>query len=286
MDHADVRLRALGVGLLALLAAVLTTWVALGTQRGQSLDYRGFLAVAITPGGRRQALSWLGNISVGAVLVACLICVVIAVSRRSVRLAVAGVTVIVGANVTTQLLKNVVLERGDFGVWLGYNSLPSGHATVAASAVCALYLVTPRLARPVLALVGTTFVALIGSATVVVGWHRPADVLVSIAIAMAWLAIAVLVIGGVQVRRRLFLRTILPATLGATVAVVALLSAGARPAEGGTTIIAATLVHGSVALSAALLTVLSEWVAPSRMMAPSPVRVARPAPSANTASPV
>ena len=112
----------------------------------------------------------------------------LAIVRGRVRLAVAALVVIVGANVTTQLLKEVVLERSALDV-IAPNSLPSGHTTVVASAVGALLLVAPRALRLPVVVPGAFAVTVTGASTVVAGWHRPADIVAALAVCLAWTAV-------------------------------------------------------------------------------------------------
>ena len=108
--------------------------VALHTGAGQRLDERAMRTVVAGRDTELTVLSLLGRVSIGAVLAVSIVCVVLAIMRGRVRLAVAALLVIAGANVTTQLLKEVVLERSALDV-IAPNSLPSGHTTVVASAV-------------------------------------------------------------------------------------------------------------------------------------------------------
>lgn len=138
-----------------------------------------------------QMNSVLNVVSMLSVLVAAVVVVFIALVRRRVALALMGGVVIVAANVTTQALKYVVLGRPDLGVESAgsvENTLPSGHTTVAASVACALILVVPRQIRGTVAIVGTAYAALTGTATLVVGWHRPSDVIVAYLVVGGWAA--------------------------------------------------------------------------------------------------
>ena len=94
-----------------------------------------------------------------------------------------------GANLTTQLLKNVVLVRPDLDNGVPYytgNSLPSGHTTFAAAAAVAVFLMVAPRWRPVTAAVGALFATAVGAATFVEGWHRPADMAAAYLVAALW----------------------------------------------------------------------------------------------------
>jgi len=117
----------------------------------------------------------------------------IALIRGRIALAITATLLIAGANVTTQLLK-YGLSRPDYGVdperaAVG-NSLPSGHATVAASVAVALMLVLPRKVRAVGAFIGAGYAAVAGVATLSAGWHRPSDAVAAYLVVGVWAALA------------------------------------------------------------------------------------------------
>ena len=114
---------------------------------------------------------------------------VIGLLRRSHRRAVWAVVAVVGANLTTQILKYQFLWRPDFNIterWDNANTLPSGHTTMAASAAVALILLSGRRWRPLSAWAGGLFTIAMGYSTLVCQWHRPSDVLAGIFVPVAW----------------------------------------------------------------------------------------------------
>ncbi len=115
----------------------------------------------------------------------------IALARRRVLLAAVATAMVIGANVTTQLLK-AVIERPDVGVDVARaaagNSLPSGHTTVAASVAVALVFVLPPALRGLAGLVGAGYAALAGVATLSAGWHRPSDAVAALLVVGTWAA--------------------------------------------------------------------------------------------------
>src|SRR5690606_22336972 len=121
----------------------------------------------------------LGVVSVASVLLAILLVGVVALLRRRFVLAAAGTVMIVGANVTTQLLKRFVLDRPDVASSVPdaagglHNTLPSGHTTVALSVAIAVVLVVPARLRGLVALAAAAYGALTGVATLSAQWHRP-----------------------------------------------------------------------------------------------------------------
>jgi hypothetical protein len=106
--------------------------------------------------------------------------------RRRVALAAGVAVVILGANLTTQLLKST-LDRPDLTGAAGARpSFPSGHATVAMSVVMAFMLVVPVWARALTAVVGQAYATSIGVAVVGAGWHRPGDSIGAYLVCTAW----------------------------------------------------------------------------------------------------
>jgi membrane-associated phospholipid phosphatase len=115
-----------------------------------------------------------------------------AVLRGRMALAVTAAVMVVGANLTTQVLKHSLLSRPLLipGGVLHPNSYPSGHATAAASLAVAVFLVVPHRWRAPTALGTTIAAAAFGTATVVVGWHRPSDVIGAWFVVGAWAALS------------------------------------------------------------------------------------------------
>ena len=106
------------------------------------------------------------------------------------RQAVAAIVLVIGANLTTQVLK-AVLAHPRYQPILGYSqigstSFPSGHATAALSIALALALVAPRSWRPLAALAGAVFALAVGCSVLVLNRHFPSDVLGGWLVAGAW----------------------------------------------------------------------------------------------------
>jgi membrane-associated phospholipid phosphatase len=233
--------------------------VALRTGAGQRLDERAMSTVVAGRETEVTVLSLLGRVSIGAVLAVAAICVALAIARGRLRLAAAALLVIAGANITTQLLKEVVLERSALDV-IAPNSLPSGHTTVVASGVGALLLVAPRALRLLVVVPGTFAVTATGASTVVAGWHRPADIVAALAVCLAWTAAGSLVAGGSQ---RPAPGVAAGSLVGAGAALVLLVAIGVRPAYGWSGFLEATIVLGAMALATAVTVALMERVSPT-----------------------
>ncbi|GIF72282.1 phosphatase PAP2 family protein [Asanoa siamensis] len=143
----------------------------------------------------------LNTVSVVSLLAATAVIGFIALIRRRVAVAVGAILLIGGASVTTQVLKRV-LDRPELGVDVeraaAGNSLPSGHATIAAAVLVALVLVLPGRMRGVGAVVGAAAAALVGIATLSAGWHRPSDVVAAFLVVGVWANLAGLFILAAQ----------------------------------------------------------------------------------------
>ena len=114
--------------------------------------------------------------------------VAVAFLRRRPLLGLAVGALLVGANVTTQILKPLLANpRGTFG---GYDvaaaSFPSGHATAAMSLALAAVVVAPARLRPLVGFIAAGFALAVGFAIVSLDWHFPSDVAGGYLVAGAW----------------------------------------------------------------------------------------------------
>nr|WP_244637108.1 phosphatase PAP2 family protein [Frigoribacterium sp. CFBP 13712] len=162
-----------------------------------------YIAAVLTPAGQRVEDSILasvdGNtllqsgvaldaISPTAVLAILVLTVGVSLLRRRPGAAIQSAGLIIGATVTSQLLKQFV-PRPDLTGELYSNSFPSGHATIAVAGLLAVMTAFGRHLRPLLFVVGTAFAAIVAEQTVAYGWHRCSDVVGSCAVALLWLGI-------------------------------------------------------------------------------------------------
>ncbi|MPZ27221.1 MAG: phosphatase PAP2 family protein [Micromonosporaceae bacterium] len=176
--------------------------VFVGTVRGQLLDTAALTGNTI---GQRH-IEGLVDLVLGAVTVLSVAGAIVAIGffallRGRVVLAAASTLLVVGANLTTQLLKHAA-ARPDYGIDLervgAGNSLPSGHATVAASVAVALVLVLPERLRGPAALLGAGYTGVAGVATLSADWHRPSDAVAALLVVGGWAAFAGLVLVALQ----------------------------------------------------------------------------------------
>lgn len=196
--------------LLSLMAAALCTAAivglargAVGTASGQRLDQLILSGAKAHEGPLSQyAELAVQSVSVPVVAVLLALAAVLVVVRRQLRLLIPLTVLVLGANLTTQVVKHLLVTREALGPGIDItpNSFPSGHTTLAATAMIALVLAAGR-ARVVLAPVGALWTLAAGLGTLVVGWHRPSDVIGAVAVAAAW-TFLVLAADGLHTRRR------------------------------------------------------------------------------------
>lgn len=167
------------------------TLIALGFAAGRHVDVRLFLKLAEDePSGNTlaDAIASLGDpLPMLALLaVACLI----ALLRGRPRGALAAVLLVVGANVTTQLLKVLLahprVKLAISGDPFEPNTFPSGHTTAAASIAVAYAFVAPTALRNLTLTLGAAFALAVGASVVVIGWHYPSDVLGAYLVVACW----------------------------------------------------------------------------------------------------
>lgn len=193
------------LGAVACAVAVIVLWrIFVTTARGQQLDD----AAALGASFGRDTLDPVLNpvltvVSEPFVAAALLAAVIGAVIQRRPAIALGAVAILGGANLTTQVLKDL-LARPDLGVtYVLENSLPSGHTTVAASVAATALLIAPRRWRGTVAVAGVAYSALTGLGTLVGGWHRPSDVVAGFFVVAVWYFL-------VEAARQLPARTALP----------------------------------------------------------------------------
>jgi membrane-associated phospholipid phosphatase len=205
--------------------------------------------------------------------------VAVALARRRPLVALAVVGLLVGANVTTELLKPLLAVRGSHSLLGGMTgpdiaSWPSGHATAAMSLALGLVLAVPARHRPAAAALGALFAVVVSYSFLTLGWHYPSDVLGGFLVALTWtqLALAGVVIADTRRARRpvhspshpLPLRTALapPAMAVAGAAAVAGLVALVRPHQ----VIGYASGHAAFIVGAAAIAALAFAVSTAVML--------------------
>jgi membrane-associated phospholipid phosphatase len=159
------------------------------TTTGQFIDESALVeAVAIHgPAGKAatQLLDWLPTVSL---VMASIVVLLVSVLRRRWRAAGIAIAACVAANLATQIIKNLVPVRPFRGVeTLELNSLPSGHTTLAASAVAAVFIMVSPRWRPLAGFLGGSFAVATGVSTLINQWHRPSDVVAAFLVVGAFM---------------------------------------------------------------------------------------------------
>lgn len=115
--------------------------------------------------------------------------------------------VLLGANLTTLVLKAVLPEPHTASLVAGvppvsYPRWPSGHSTAALALALAVVFVAPQRLRSVAAALGAAFATVVAVGLLVLGSHLPSDVLGGFLVAVGWSLIAVNASFGEQGRAR------------------------------------------------------------------------------------
>jgi membrane-associated phospholipid phosphatase len=246
------------LALAGVLGLTATAYVALRTSRGLRLDAEASGAVsspALVQYRLHEGLTW---VSVGSVGLSLLACVMLALVRRRLDLALGAVALIGGANVTTQILKHDLFTRLDPS--LGPNSLPSGHTTVALSIALAAVIVAPSTWRSTVAVGASATATLVGVATVLGRWHLPSDVIAATFVCVVWAAVGLLVAALVRQRPPIPVRSAsvhvgavhVGALIGASMVGGLLVSWGVRPQPGMRDLGLGIVSLGSIGLACAV----------------------------------
>lgn len=176
--------RSLPVGpfLLAAVAAAAACaavyWAFGRTAVGQGLDEQALLeAAAIFGSWSRTNLAALNYLPAASAVIVTAVVARTALTRSRRPAAAIAVAAALAANAAAYALKHWVFSRPDFGYGVfGENTMPSGHTTLTASALAALFLAAGPRWRPAVAFAGATYASGSGLAMLVNQWHLAADV--------------------------------------------------------------------------------------------------------------
>jgi membrane-associated phospholipid phosphatase len=131
--------------------------------------------------------------------------VIVALVRRRVRVVVGIGTILLGANVTTQLLKPLLAQPRAHSLLAGLMPLnpaswPSGHATAAMALALCCVLAAPARLRPAVATLGAAFAIAVSYSFLTLGWHFPSDVFGGFLVAGTWTMLVVAAISAAEAR--------------------------------------------------------------------------------------
>jgi membrane-associated phospholipid phosphatase len=217
----------------ALLALVwlLAFHTGLGERADQSI-FQGFAGLQ-RPRVNGLATFLVGLCDAGPFLLLSAGIIAVALASRRPRIALAIGVLLIGANVTTELLKPLLavpeshpllgtISRHPAVSW------PSGHATAAMSLALGLVLAVPARYRPAAAALGALFAVAVSYSFLTLGWHYPSDVLGGFLVAVIWTQLAVAGVAVTDARRagRSVATTLRPLPLGRALAPAAAAVAG------------------------------------------------------------
>ncbi|MGP4031763.1 phosphatase PAP2 family protein [Pseudarthrobacter sp. 1C304] len=159
------------------------------TTTGQYIDESALVeAVALHGTAGKAATKLLDWLPVVSLLISAVVVLIVTVVKRRWSAAGIALAACVGANVATQILKNISPDRPYRGIeTLELNSLPSGHTTLAASAAAAVFLMVSPRWRPMAGFLGGSFAVATGVSTLINQWHRPADVVAAFLVVAAFM---------------------------------------------------------------------------------------------------
>jgi membrane-associated phospholipid phosphatase len=129
--------------------------------------------------------------------------ILVALARRRPRVAVMIGGVMLGANLSSQLLKPLLAEpRGDAlgGPFINPGSWPSGHATAVMTLVLCAVIAAPARWRPAVAAVMSAFAIAVCFSFLILSWHYPSDVLGGFELATTWVLLGVAGLGWLEQR--------------------------------------------------------------------------------------
>jgi membrane-associated phospholipid phosphatase len=115
-----------------------------------------------------------------------------ALLARRPRAAAAAAATMLGAGVTTQVLKPLLAFQRDFPPFhfMGPVAYPSGHTTAVMSLALALIIVSPARLRPLAAAAGGLLTVATVFSILVLGGHYPSDIVGGLLVATAWACVA------------------------------------------------------------------------------------------------
>ena len=115
--------------------------------------------------------------------------IVVALCRRRPHHAAVMAVIVLGANVTTHLLKPLLAAPRPIGVhdlYINAASWPSGHATAAMTLVLCAVLAAPARRRPLVGAAMAAFAIAVCYSFLELHWHYPSDVLGGFLVASVW----------------------------------------------------------------------------------------------------
>jgi membrane-associated phospholipid phosphatase len=129
--------------------------------------------------------------------------VLLVLARRRPGVALMIAAILLGANVTTQLLKPLLAAPRAVpeGVaQIGAAAWPSGHATAAMSLALCAVLAAPARLRPAVAALGAAFAVAVSYSFLTLNWHYPSDVFGGFLVATVWTLLGIAILYAIRAR--------------------------------------------------------------------------------------
>ncbi|HWF53487.1 MAG TPA: phosphatase PAP2 family protein [Solirubrobacteraceae bacterium] len=179
-----------GVGVVLLIAL---NYAAFHVARLERLDadiFNGFGGLRARPHFSNVATWTAGLCDMPTYAFLCIVPLAIALYRRRTDIAVTVVAILLGANLTTEWLKQLLHQVRPLylihGAAPGAGSWPSGHATASMSlALCVVLAAAPRW-RIRAAVLGAAFALGVTYSFLTLGWHYPSDAVAGLLVATTW----------------------------------------------------------------------------------------------------
>ncbi len=132
--------------------------------------------------------------------------VLMALMRRRTRVALAVITIILCANLTTELLKPLLAQPRTTAcvpgvAYIAPASWPSGHATAAMALALCIVLAAPARLRPAAAALGAMFAVAVSYSFLTLGWHYPSDVFGGFLVAGIWTLLGIAALSAIARNR-------------------------------------------------------------------------------------
>jgi membrane-associated phospholipid phosphatase len=129
--------------------------------------------------------------------------VLLAFARKRPGVALVIAAILLGANVTTQLLKPLLAAPRPVPEGVGQiaaTAWPSGHATAAMSLALCSVLAAPARLRPAVAALGAAFAVAVSYSFLTLEWHYPSDVFGGFLVATVWTLLGIAVLYALRAR--------------------------------------------------------------------------------------
>jgi membrane-associated phospholipid phosphatase len=129
--------------------------------------------------------------------------ILVALARRRPRVAVMIGAVMLGANVSSQLLKPLLGAPRGYGLpgpFINPDSFPSGHATAVMTLLLCAVIAAPARWRPRVAAFMAAFAIAVCFSFLTLTWHFPSDVLGGFELASVWVLVGVAALGWYEQR--------------------------------------------------------------------------------------